>query len=120
MSSSPEPRPIHLYKILSSHPIEPFPIQYPLLGLDAKDGFVHLSTAMQVPNTADLFFTETPTLWIIKFKMSKLADPIKWENGFPHLYGNFGARDVVSFAKFERREGQRWVEWMLDVDWLEW
>lgn len=52
--------------------------------------------------------------------MSKLADPIKWENGFPHLYGNFGARDVVSFAKFERREGQRWVEWMLDVDWLEW
>lgn len=48
MSSSPEPRPIHLYKILSSHPIEPFPIEYPLSALDAKDGFVHLSTAMQV------------------------------------------------------------------------
>lgn len=48
MSTSPEPRPTYLYKILSSHPIEPFPIVYPLSALDAKDGFVHLSTAMQV------------------------------------------------------------------------
>ncbi|KAL7923588.1 hypothetical protein ACQKWADRAFT_288715 [Trichoderma austrokoningii] len=120
MSSSPEPRPTHVYKILSSVPINPFPLVYPLSELDAKDGFVHLSTAVQVPNTADLFFAEAPALWVVKFKLEKLADPVKWEGGFPHLYGNFGARDVVSFAKFERREEQRWVDWMLAADWLEW
>lgn len=49
--------PQFIYKILPEAPAEPFPAQLPLSELDAKDGFVHLSTAVQVyypPIKADL------------------------------------------------------------------
>jgi hypothetical protein len=31
-------------------------------------------------------------------------------NGCPHLYGNFGAQDVVAVKEFRRGEGQTWEE----------
>ncbi len=40
--------PQFIYKILPRAPAEPLPAQLPLSELDAKDGFVHLSTADQV------------------------------------------------------------------------
>lgn len=49
-----ESRPRFIYKILPTAAPEPFPSVLPLSELDAKDGFVHLSTAEQVgkPNTS--------------------------------------------------------------------
>lgn len=49
--SSEEPE--YLYKITPDAPPEPFPAESPLSALDAKDGFVHLSTAAQVHNPSD-------------------------------------------------------------------
>lgn len=43
-----ESTPKSLYKIVPSAPPNPFPQQYPLSELDKNDGFVHLSTAVQV------------------------------------------------------------------------
>jgi hypothetical protein len=43
-----ESQPKYIYKILPHAPAEPFPTALPFSPLDAKDGFVHLSTAEQV------------------------------------------------------------------------
>ncbi|KAL7937017.1 hypothetical protein V8C35DRAFT_277514 [Trichoderma chlorosporum] len=119
MSAPPNPLPKYLYKILPAAPQDPLPEQFPFSQLDANDGFVHLSTVTQVPKTADLFFAEATELWLIKLELAQLADPLKWESGFPHLYGNFGAADVQSLEKFERKEGQKWSESMATKTWLE-
>ncbi|OAR01407.1 hypothetical protein LLEC1_04074 [Akanthomyces lecanii] len=111
--------PQFIYKILPEAPAEPFPAQLPLSELDAKDGFIHLSTAVQVPKTADLFFAEHTKLWVVKLELSKLNDPVKFEDDFPHLYGNFGARDIDSESRFERRQGQTWADSMSTSSWLE-
>lgn len=72
-----------------------------------------------MPKTADLFFAEHTKLWVIKLELSKLADPVKFEDSFPHLYGNFGARDVDSASRFEREQAQTWAESMSISSWLE-
>jgi hypothetical protein len=45
---SPDPIPTYVYKIVPTAPPEPFPAENPLSELDQTDGFVHLSTAVQV------------------------------------------------------------------------
>ena len=44
---------------------------------------------------------------------------MKWEGGFPHLYGNFGADHVDSIEKFAREQDQTWGEVMAKSNWLE-
>ena len=54
---SPDPLPKYIYKILPSPAPEPFPDALPYSALDAKDGFVHLSTATQVRSMVAVQFT---------------------------------------------------------------
>ncbi|KAF4454313.1 hypothetical protein F53441_3129 [Fusarium austroafricanum] len=116
---SAESPPKYIYKIVPSPPEDPFPKEHPLSELDRNDGFVHLSTSTQVPKTADLFFTKSSTLWIIKLEFTQFTDLIKWEGDFPHLYGNFGADNVDSTENFVREENQTWREAMAKSNWLE-
>ncbi|KAK4041783.1 hypothetical protein C8A01DRAFT_34161 [Parachaetomium inaequale] len=112
----PSPLPEYVYKITPSAPPTPIPEQYPLSDLDQQDGFVHLSASWQVPITASLFFKDTPSFHILKLRLARFdAAAVKWDevdgtNGCPHLYGNFGADDVVSVREFRRGEGQTWQE----------
>lgn len=50
--TAPTPLPTYVYKILDAPPAEPLPSELPVSNLDAKDGFVHLSTAAQVSQPA--------------------------------------------------------------------
>ncbi|KAI9899998.1 hypothetical protein N3K66_004260 [Trichothecium roseum] len=118
--------PAYFYKIVPAAPSEPLPAEYPLSELDAADGFIHFSTAAQVPNTCNLFFNNVSTLWVLKLDAAKLtqssssSSSIKWENGFPHLYGgNFGAAEILSSQKFERGQEQKWSDTMVGSSWLE-
>ncbi|KAI2640146.1 hypothetical protein GGS21DRAFT_505434 [Xylaria nigripes] len=110
----PTPLPTYVYKILPTSPPSPIPAQYPLSELDQKDGFVHLSTATQIPDTAGLFFAEATTLWILKIRFkSDFHGVTTWEvPGCPHLYGNFGAADVQGSKEFSRAEGENWKDTM--------
>jgi uncharacterized protein (DUF952 family) len=108
-----------IYKILPSPPQEPLPAEFPLSDLDRNDGFVHLSTATQVPQTGDLFFKDATNLWIVKLDLANFEKDVKWENGFPHLYSNFGAAGVESVQGFERKEGQTWAQCMAESTWLQ-
>ncbi|RGP77823.1 hypothetical protein FLONG3_4057 [Fusarium longipes] len=116
---SAESHPKYIYKIVPSPPEDPFPKELPLSDLDRNDGFVHLSTSSQVPKTADLFFTNSSSLWVIKLDYAQFADSMKWEGGFPHLYGNFGADNVDSVEKFVRQQDQTWGQVMGESIWLE-
>ncbi|KAI1502867.1 hypothetical protein F5X99DRAFT_407673 [Biscogniauxia marginata] len=103
----PSPLPTYVYKIVPSAPPSPLPASYPLSELDQKDGFVHLSTATQIPTTADLFFGSSARLWVLKVRFAdKFHADTTWEvPGCPHLYGNFGAGDVEGVREFSRPGG---------------
>ncbi|KAG5980400.1 hypothetical protein E4U55_004067 [Claviceps digitariae] len=117
MSSDSRPR--FVYKIVSSAPPAVLPELLPLSPLDQQDGFIHLSTGQQVPPTCDAFFDTSSTLWVFKLELSRLADLIKWEGGFPHLYGTLGQEDVLTVEKFERGGSQTWADTMSASAWLE-
>ncbi|KAI1389850.1 uncharacterized protein F4822DRAFT_400019 [Hypoxylon trugodes] len=109
---APSPLPEYIYKIVPSAPPTPIPAQYPLSELDQKDGFVHLSIGTQIPITADLFFKDATTIWVLKIRFaSKFHSTTTWEiQGCPHLYGNFGSEDVVGVKELSRLDGQTWKE----------
>jgi uncharacterized protein (DUF952 family) len=60
--------------------------------VDARDGFIHFSTAAQVRETAAIYFAGEPDLMLIAVDGEALGDALKWEVSrggahFPHLYG---------------------------------
>jgi uncharacterized protein (DUF952 family) len=72
----------------------------PLSPADARDGYVHLSTAAQVAETAGRHFTDADALWLLAVETERLGDDLRWEEArggdrFPHFYGRLLARHVV-------------------------
>ena len=76
---------------------------------------------MQVPKTADLFFAYASELWIMKLGYDKLSrHRVEWEGeGCVHVYGNFGADDVVSVEKCTRKHVDKWSFSLQAMSWLE-
>jgi len=59
--------------------------------LDMTDGYVHLSTAEQVRETARRHYSGQPRVRLLRFSPEKLGE-VRWEASrggeiFPHLYG---------------------------------
>lgn len=75
-----EPR--YLYKIISSRsPVtEPIPERLPVSDLDRRSGFIHLSTARQVPNTLKHFFKDEPLVYVLRIEYEKVMGDIRWES----------------------------------------
>ncbi|KAI1335415.1 hypothetical protein F5Y15DRAFT_419903 [Xylariaceae sp. FL0016] len=111
----PSPLPNYVYKIVPTAPPTPLPSEYPLSELDQKDGFVHLSTATQIPTTASLFFASSTSLHVLKIAFApKFHEKTNWDvPGCPHLYGNFGVEDVADVQEFTRKEDEGWEEAMM-------
>jgi uncharacterized protein (DUF952 family) len=60
-------------------------------GDDARDGFIHLSTAGQLVGTAGKYFRGIEGLVLVAFEPAALGEALKWEPSrggalFPHLY----------------------------------
>lgn len=104
----------YYYKILPSPPPTPLPETLPLSDLDRKDGFIHLSTAAQMPITMDLFFGENRKLWVLKLRVKDLDGEVRFEEGLegcPHLFGSqrgLGSGNVEEVLVVERGEGEGW------------
>lgn len=49
--------------------------------IDYKDGFVHLSTAKQVPGTLNRFFADVPAVTLLRIEHERLAGfkRVRWE-----------------------------------------
>ncbi|KAK4631552.1 hypothetical protein CLAFUW4_03175 [Fulvia fulva] len=108
----------HFYKILDNAPREPLPETLPLSELDKKDGFIHLSTANQIKETANLFFSKTEKLWLLKLRVETLKKDgnIEWNSdipGCPHLHDSqqgLGKSNVEAIIVAEKGNHGSWKE----------
>lgn len=68
--------------------------------LDRADGFIHLSTAAQVRETALKWFAGRVDLVLAQIDLTPLGDTVKFEASrggalFPHVYGPLPASSVL-------------------------
>lgn len=61
-------------------------------GTDRCDGFIHFSTAAQVPETARRHFAQRGDLVVLEVEADELGEALRWEPArggdlYPHLYG---------------------------------
>lgn len=75
---------------------------------DARDGYIHFSTAAQVPGTAQKYFAGQAGLFLIAVNADALGDALRWEPArggelFPHLYGDLEFGAVISIADLPLR-----------------
>jgi hypothetical protein len=78
--ATPTPLPKYIYKILplSPPPPQPLPLALQLSALDARDGFIHLSTSAQILSTLNNFFSKETHVHILRIKYETVAGWIKW------------------------------------------
>lgn len=126
-----KPFPIFVYKITDIAPPSPIPHTLPLSSLDAKDGFIHLSDANQIPTTADLFFNSNDKIWLLKISSAKIEEEkgrLTWPEGLPgcvHLYGEdgwarLGDGTVVDVKKYEKKVGEKWADLLKETGEEKW
>lgn len=82
-----------IYKILTQPQMEEFQDKKILVGapIDIQDGFIHFSTAAQLPETLSKHFAGQQPLWILEVVVNETTSDLKWEESrggdlFPHLY----------------------------------
>jgi uncharacterized protein (DUF952 family) len=68
--------------------------------VDARDGFIHFSSAAQVRETVATYFAGAKDLMLIAVDADALGDALKWEPSrggdlFPHLYGELPLAAVL-------------------------
>ena len=68
--------------------------------VDLADGYIHLSTAAQVAETAAKHFATESDLVLVALDPDRLGPALKWEAAragalFPHLYRRLTLADVV-------------------------
>lgn len=88
-----EPR--YIYKIIpSTSPVrEPLPEFLPVSELDQNSGFIHLSTALQVPNTLKFFFKDEPLVYILRIEYTTVVHHVRWESPDGKVCGPRPGRD---------------------------
>lgn len=69
--------------------------------IDLADGFIHLSTPEQAPETANLYFKGRTGLLLVGFDGDALGEKLVYEpsrNGalFPHYYGHLPVSAMIS------------------------
>jgi uncharacterized protein (DUF952 family) len=72
-------------------------------GIDARDGYIHFSSAAQIKETAAKHFAGGAELVLVAVDAGRLGPALKWEPArggalFPHLYGAL-ALDQVLWVK---------------------
>jgi uncharacterized protein (DUF952 family) len=79
--------------------------------IDLQDGFVHLSTAAQVEETAARHFAGLEGLVLVAVDEARLAPELRWEPSrggdlFPHLYRELRMDDVLWAAPLPLESGR--------------
>ncbi|MEI7790953.1 MAG: DUF952 domain-containing protein [Alphaproteobacteria bacterium] len=71
---------------------------------DRADGFLHFSTAAQLPETLRLYYAGQNDLTLVAVAADALGDKLRWEfsqsrnEDFPHLYGALPC-DAIKWAR---------------------
>src|SRR5215203_5519569 len=94
--------PTHIYKV-ASRPVFEAAVasgSFPRMPIDSNDGYIHFSTAAQLPETLRLHFAGQSDLVLIAVRTIDLGNSLKWEPSrggdlFPHHYGELGLDALV-------------------------
>lgn len=75
---------------------------------DQRDGFIHFSTASQLPGTLAKHFAGQSGLFLIAVDADALGEALKWEPSrggelFPHLYGELDLGAVIEIRDLRLR-----------------
>lgn len=75
---------------------------------DLRDGFIHFSTAAQVPETARKHFFGQTALFLVEVEADTLGGGLRWEPSrndelFPHLYGELDLGAVTAVHQMHGR-----------------
>lgn len=94
-----------VYKILRPEEWQPLRAQGETRGapVDLADGYVHLSTAAQLPGTLARHFAGESGLIVLALDAAAIGPDLRWEPSrggalFPHLYRPLRLTDVVWHA----------------------
>ncbi len=73
--------------------------------VDVADGFIHLSSATQLDETARKHYAGRENLMLLTIDLTALADTVVWEPSrggalFPHIYGDLPVKAVTEAAPF--------------------
>ena len=76
---------------------------------DLADGFIHLSTAEQLPGTLDKHFAGHADVHLAAVDLATLGEAVKWEPSrggdlFPHVYADLPLSAVLAYGPLEREE----------------
>ena len=79
-----------------------------LIGDGARDGFIHFSTATQVPGTLRKHYFGQRALFLVEVDGDALGDALRWERSrndelFPHLYGELDLGAVIAVMNLNMR-----------------
>ena len=113
MSSAP------LFKILDADVWPTDDGAIPWAPVDVADGFVHLSAAHQVRETAARHFADRDDLLLVEILPDALpAGTLRWETSrggddFPHVYGDIPAEAVGRVVPLSTRPGAPFPESLL-------
>ena len=100
-----------LYKILSAQDDERArELGHTDTDLDARDGYVHLSSKAQVAETLQLHYAGQHGVQLYEFAAERLGVDVTWEESrggqlFPHLYGTLRLSDGRRLQSLNRRAG---------------
>ena len=75
---------------------------------DARDGFIHFSTASQLAETARKHFFGQTGLFLVEVDADALGEALRWEPSrndalFPHLYGELNLGAVIAVFDLRAR-----------------
>lgn len=75
---------------------------------DSRDGFIHFSTAAQVPETLRKHYFGQRALFLVEVDDNALGSELRWERSrneelFPHLYGELDLGAVLSVMNLNTR-----------------
>jgi uncharacterized protein (DUF952 family) len=75
--------------------------------IDLADGYIHMSTADQVTETADKHFAGQDGLVVVRVDLAALGGLVRWEPSrggalFPHIYGTLPLSAAQAHAPLTR------------------
>ena len=78
---------------------------------DQTDGFIHLSTKVQLKGTLKNHFSGEENLILMAISADSISNTLKWEKSrqnklFPHLYSKLVFSDALWFAPIQFLEGK--------------
>ncbi len=93
--------------------------------LDKKDGFIHLSTAVQLNATLSLYFSKEKSVVLLQIDHAQTLHQLKFEapsqpgnrnSAFPHYYGDLNTNFVSKIWHLNRGAFEIPIEVMLQAE----